>query len=173
MQRGVEWDVLNATVRARLGAMASNGKQVVLLTQSYASPSTTRLIGEFTQQYPNTVHVTYDAIGADAALDAYESKYGVRALADFDFSKADLIVSFGADFLADWQGGGYDGGYAKGRVPKAGKMSRHVQFEANMSLTGANADKRVPLSPAAQKVSLAHLYARLNFPRRQAVPWIA
>ena len=31
-----------------------------------------------------------------------------------DFSKADVIVSVGADFLGDWQGGGYDASYAKG-----------------------------------------------------------
>ena len=106
-------------------------------------------------------HVTYDAISADAALDAYQAKYGERALADYDFSKAGLIVSFGADFLGDWQGGGYDTGYTKGRAPKNG-MSRHVQFESNMTLTGANADKRVAVSPAVQKVALAHLYAKLN-----------
>jgi molybdopterin-containing oxidoreductase family iron-sulfur binding subunit len=29
-----------------------------------------------------------------------------RALVDYDFSKASLIVSVGADFLGDWQGGG-------------------------------------------------------------------
>lgn len=32
-----------------------------------------------------------------------------------------------------------------------GKMSRHVQFESNMSLSGANADKRVPVTPSQQK----------------------
>jgi molybdopterin-containing oxidoreductase family iron-sulfur binding subunit len=42
--------------------------------------------------------------------------YGERALVDYDFSKASLIVSVGADFLGDWQGGGY--GYTQGRVPK-------------------------------------------------------
>ena len=41
-------------------------------------------------------------------------------------------------------------------------MSHHVQFESNMSLTGANADRRNPMSPAQQKVALAQLYARLN-----------
>ena len=81
---------------------------------------------------------------------------------DYDFEKAEVIVSFGADFLADWQGGGYDSGYSKGRVPKNGKMSKHVQFEANMSLTGANADTRVPLTPMQQKIALAQLYAKLN-----------
>lgn len=28
-------------------------------------------------------------------------------------SKSEVIVSVGADFLGDWQGGGFDSGYAK------------------------------------------------------------
>ena len=80
----------------------------------------------------------------------FKIAYGIRALADYDFSKAEVIVSVGADFLGDWQGGGYDASYAKGRMPKNGKMSRHIQFEANMSLSGANADKRVPVTPSQQ-----------------------
>jgi molybdopterin-containing oxidoreductase family iron-sulfur binding subunit len=77
---------------------------------------------------------------------------------DYDFSKASLIVSVGADFLGDWQGGGYDSGYAQGRIPKNGKMSRHFQLEANMTLSGAAADKRLPMSTANQKQSLVHIY---------------
>lgn len=158
----VEWEVLDATVKAKLAGLQASGKEVALLTQTYASPSTSRLVAAFKEAYGNTRHVTYDAISEDAALSAFENKYGERALADYHLEKADLIISFGADFLGDWQGGGYDSGYSKGRVPKNGKMSRHVQFESNMSLTGANADKRIPLSPAKQKVALAHLYAKLN-----------
>src|SRR5690606_8795726 len=55
--------------------------------------------------------------------------------------------------------GGFDSAYAKGRIPTEGKMSRHIQFESNMSLTGANADKRVPLTPTQQKKALAKLYS--------------
>ena len=29
------------------------------------------------------------------------------------FLKQETIVSVGADFLGDWQGGGYDSGYSK------------------------------------------------------------
>jgi molybdopterin-containing oxidoreductase family iron-sulfur binding subunit len=158
----IEWEALDAGMKSRLGTLSASGKQIALLTQTYASPSTKRLIGQFAGAFSNVRHITYDPVSSDAALEAYQAKYGERALADYDFSKADLIVSFGADFLGDWQGGGYDSGYARGRVPKNGRMSRHVQFESNMSLTGANADKRVPLSPAGQKVALAHLYAKLN-----------
>ncbi|MBO6533443.1 MAG: TAT-variant-translocated molybdopterin oxidoreductase [Muricauda sp.] len=159
----VDWNVLDATVKAKLNALKGSGQQVVLLTQTYASPSTAKLIAEFKAAYGDNVnHVVYDAISEDAALNAYQKAYGERALADYDFEKADLIVSFGADFLGDWQGGGYDSGYAKGRVPKNGKMSRHIQMESNMSLTGANADKRYPMTPTQQKIALAKLYGKLN-----------
>ncbi|MGB6154251.1 MAG: TAT-variant-translocated molybdopterin oxidoreductase, partial [Pricia sp.] len=158
----IEWSALDAAVKSKLGSLGNSGQQVAVLTQTYASPSTQRLMGDLKAAYGNVNHVTYDAISEDAALTAYEGKYGERALADYNFEEAELIVSFGADFLGDWQGGGYDSGYAKGRIPKEGKMSRHIQFEANMSLSGANADKRVPLTPMLQKVALAQLYAKLN-----------
>ncbi|NNK10849.1 MAG: TAT-variant-translocated molybdopterin oxidoreductase [Flavobacteriaceae bacterium] len=157
-----EWAVLDASVKAKLGALNGSGKQAVFLTQTYASPSTEKLIAEFIAANPNAKHITYDAISEDAALDAFEMTFGERALADYHFEKADLIVSFGADILSDWQGGGYDAGYSRGRVPKNGKMSRHIQFEANMSLSGANADQRVPLKPSEQKKALAALYGMLN-----------
>ncbi|WP_438710317.1 TAT-variant-translocated molybdopterin oxidoreductase [Aquimarina muelleri] len=152
----VSWDVLDKEVIAKLNSIG--GKQIVLLTQTYASPSTSKLISEFKTKYQNVKHVVYDAISNSEALDAYQAMFGERALADYDFSKANTIVSVGADFLGDWQGGGYDSGYAKGRVPKNGKMSKHIQFEANMSLSGANADKRIQATPSQQKQVLAALY---------------
>ncbi len=159
----VDWKVLDATVKAKLGSLKGSNKQIALLTQTYASPSTDRLIAEFKAEYGENVnHVVYDAVSQDAALNAFNAAYGERALADYNFEKADLIVSFGADFLADWQGGGYDGGYAKGRIPKNGKMSKHIQLESNMSLTGGNADKRYPMTPTQQKNALAKLYGKLN-----------
>ncbi len=144
----VAWSDIDKGVIAAL----NGGKKAVLLTQTFASPTTDKLIAEFTGRFPNASHVVYDAAGEQDALDAFELKYGRRALADYDFSKAEVIVSVGADIVGDWQGGGYDTGYGKSRIPKNGKMSRHIQFEANMSLSGANADKRVPTTPSQQKL---------------------
>lgn len=144
----VSWSELDASMAQKMNAMA--GKDVVLLTQTFASPSTSKLISEFIAKYPNVRHVVYDTVSDSDALDAFQNKYGTRALPDYDFSKADVIVSVGADFLGDWQGGGYSRSYAKGRVPQNGKISRHIQFEANMTLTGAKADKRVPATPKQQ-----------------------
>ena len=142
------WEDFDTAVASKLTEMV--GKDIVLLTQTFASPSTSKLIADFKNKYPNIRHVTYDTVSSSEALDAFQAKYGTRALADYDFSKAEVIISVGADFIGDWQGGGYEASYAKGRIPTKGKMSRHIQFEANMTLSGANADKRVPVTPSQQ-----------------------
>ncbi|MGB1230733.1 MAG: TAT-variant-translocated molybdopterin oxidoreductase, partial [Winogradskyella sp.] len=158
-ETAISWETFMSETGAKLDSLSGGDKDIVLLTQTLASPSTYKLIAEFTEKYGNVRHVSYDAISDSAALDAYQAKYGSRGLANYDFSKAMTIVSVGADFLGDWQGGGFDAGYAKGRVPVKGKMSRHIQFESNMSLSGANADTRVPLTPSQQKQVLAKLYS--------------
>jgi molybdopterin-containing oxidoreductase family iron-sulfur binding subunit len=155
----ISWSDFDAETTAKLTSIAAANKDIVLLTQTYASPSTSKLVSEFSEKYGNVRHVVYDAVSESAALDAYQAKYGERALANYDFAKAMTIVSVAADFLGDWQGGGFDSGYSKNRVPDHGKMSRHIQFESNMSLSGANADKRVPLTPTEQKLALAKLYS--------------
>jgi MoCo/4Fe-4S cofactor protein with predicted Tat translocation signal len=152
------WSEVDARIKASLiDAKAKNG-QIVLLTNTLASPSTEKLIADFIAKNPNTQHIIYDAVSESAALDAFESVYGERALADLDFSKANTIVSVGADFLGDWQGGGFDSGYAKGRIPQNGMMSKHFQFESNMTLSGASADKRIAMSEANQKQALVKIY---------------
>jgi molybdopterin-containing oxidoreductase family iron-sulfur binding subunit len=152
------WIDVDSKIKSSLADAKTKGGQVVLLTNTLASPSTEKLIAEFLGKNPNAKHVVYDAVSESEALDAFETVYGERALVDYDFSKASLIVSVGADFLGDWQGGSFDSGYAQGRIPKNGKMSRHFQLEANMTLSGAAADKRVAMSTANQKQALVHIY---------------
>ena len=152
------WNEVHAKVKASLVEAKAKGGQVVVLTNTTASPSTDKLISDLATKYTNVKHIIYDAISDSNALDAFQAVYGFRGLANYNFADADTIVSVGADFLGDWQGGGYDAGYAKGRVPKNGKMSKHIQIEANMSLAGANADKRIPLTIANQKLALVKLY---------------
>lgn len=157
-QKDSTWTAVDNKIKSSLTEAKTAGKQVVLLTNTLASPSTEKLISEFLAQNPNGKHIVYDAVSSSAALDAFETKYGERALVDYDFSKASVIVSLDADFLGDWQGGSYDSGYAKGRIPNKGKMSKHIQMEANMTLSGAAADKRIPMNTAAQKQALVHIY---------------
>ncbi len=156
------WVDVDSKLKSSLADAKAKGGQVVLLTNTLASPSTEKLIAEFLGKNPNAKHVIYDAVSESETLDAFETVYGERALVDYDFSKASVIVSVGADFLGDWQGGNYGSSYAKGRIPQGPKgnqkISRHFQLESNMTLSGAAADKRIALSTANQKQALVLIY---------------
>ncbi|MBC7523791.1 MAG: TAT-variant-translocated molybdopterin oxidoreductase [Flavobacterium sp.] len=157
--KSTSWSEVDAKIKTNLDEAKTSGKQVVLLTNTLASPSTEKLITEFISKNPTAKHVVYDAVSESSALDAYETVYGERGLVDYDFSKATgVIVSLNADFLGDWQGGGFDAGFAQVRVPKSGKMTKHFQFESNMTLSGAASDKRIPMTVANQKQALVKIY---------------
>lgn len=156
----VTWKTFNDAVKKDLDTVGD--KSIVFLTQTFASPSTLKVIEDFKAKYPNTQHITYDAVSEHGTLEAFKAMYGVRALPNYDFSKAQAIVSVGADILGDWQGGGFDASYAKSRVPQNGKMSKHIQFEANLTTSGANADKRVPVKPSAQIQVLLEIYNQVT-----------
>ena len=161
----VSWDDFNNQIKGNLENLINDNKRIVLLTQTQCSPTTKLILDKFLSKYSNIEHIEYDTISSSSALDAFENIYGIRALADYDFSKAETIVSVDADFLSDWQGGSYSSGWSKTRVPNAANnnsMSYHIQFESNMTLSGANADNRVPANPSELKKILAHIYARLS-----------
>lgn len=162
-QGGELWQQLDTKAITALEKAKTEGKQIVMLSQTLASPSSYALIELLKEKYPTFKLVEYDTISEEATLRAFEKRCGLRAIPDYDFSKAKLIVSFDADFLGDWNGGGYEAGYAQGRIPsKANGMSRHIQLEANLSLTGANADERIALTPQQLKVALAQFYIFLT-----------
>tara|TARA_B100001057_G_scaffold395801_1_gene405406 strand:- start:2648 stop:5704 length:3057 start_codon:yes stop_codon:yes gene_type:complete len=161
----ISWQNFNLSVKADLSRLLSENKKVVLLTQSFASPTTEKIINNFIQKYSNIQHVVYDAVSNSSALDAFENSYGKRALADYDFSLSNTIISIDADFMNDWQGGNYSSGWSKNRVPNEDNnftMSYHLQFESNMTLSGANADNRVMARPHQLKQVLQSIYFSLR-----------
>ena len=139
----------------------ASGKRIVLLSQSYASPTFKKLFAEFKAKYPTAELITYDAIPYAAALDAAQEVFGQRALPVYDLGKSQLVVSFNADFLGDYNASSLEVSYAAARKPGE-NMLRHIQVESNMSLTGANADSRYRLKPSAVFKTLVEVYKGLN-----------
>lgn len=133
------------------------GKRIVLLSHSFASPTFKKLFSEFKAKYPTAELVTYDAYPYAAALDAAQEVFGTRALPVYDLRGTELVVSFQADFLGDYNGGGLESSYAAARKPGP-NMLRHIQVESNMSLTGANADERFRLKPSQVNKTLVEVY---------------
>lgn len=116
------------------------------------------------------------AIGASAPLvfDLYTSFHGYRLLKNtsqalfnqaelpiYDLGQADMIFSFGSNFLGTWLSSTrYGLEYGRFRGQSLGKRGYLVQLEPRMSMTGAKADRWVPLRPGSEAM-VAQAIARL------------
>ena len=141
------------------------GKAIVLLTSTVHSPSTLQLISAFIAKYPGSRHVQYDAVSYTGMLLANEASYGKRALPAYRFDKAKTIVSLGADFLGTWLSATeYSKQYASNKKIKGDnpELSRHIQFESMMSITGSNADDRYTHRPSETGMVALALLAKLS-----------
>jgi MoCo/4Fe-4S cofactor protein with predicted Tat translocation signal len=142
-------------------AKAISSGDIRILTSSIISPSTKAVVAEFSAKYPNTKHVTYDAVSYSALISANKNVFGKAVVSSYDFSKAKTIVAVACDFLGTWLlPVEFAKQYSKGRkVSKENPvMSKHYNFESNMSLTGANADERYMVKPSEYGKVIAALY---------------
>ncbi len=157
----ISWQSIDQEITDKLKSFGSG--RIVILSPTVISPSTRKAIEEFKVTYPSAEWVVYDTISAAALLDANEANFGTRSLPSYHFDKASLIVGFNADFLGNWlMPVKYARDYAKGRkLMGANSMSRHIQFESYMSLTGSNADTRVPMKPSEELGILLNLFNEL------------
>ena len=164
MKKGVaiDWKTADAEIIAKLNEIKNSGGKIAILSSTIISPSTKKLIADFSAAYGNVVHVQVDAVSYSGMLDANEASFGLRALPAYNFAKAEVIVSFGADFLGNWLNVDYATEYAGARNPKNGKMAKHYQVESTLSLTGSNADERIQIKPSEQAGLLSNLYSALN-----------
>lgn len=156
-----DWEAIDSEIMQLLTKLDKEKKDIVLLSNSIISPAGQEIIQEFQKKYPKVRWVQYDTISSSGILDANQVCFDIRAIPSYRFDKADLIVSFGADFLGTWISPiEFTKQYTAARSLTGGqtKLVKHIQFESGMSLTGSNADKRIPIKPSQEKIILANLY---------------
>ncbi len=151
----IDWSGLDTEMKAALASAAS----IRIVSNTVISPSTQRAINELSAKYAGKVnHVQYDAVSY-AGL----AKANGGAVPFYDFSKAKTIVSIAADFLGSWvMPAAFTSQYAQTRKPENGWLSKHYQFESNMSLTGSNSDHRTPIRPSQEGLVAAALYSAIT-----------
>ncbi|MFC2112412.1 Fe-S-cluster-containing hydrogenase [Bacteroidota bacterium] len=157
----ISWDEADKEISSMLKEINLHGGKIVLLSSTVISPSTESVLKKFQQKFRGADLVWYDASSASGILQANKTSFGKASIPSYRFDKADLIVSFGADFLGTWLSPAeYTAQYVSGREikPDAPEMSKHYQFETGMSVTGSNADVRIKIKPSDERLILAGLY---------------
>jgi len=156
-----EWDKFDEIVKRNL--LKAKGSNNYIITSSTTSPSEIRLIQEYANEF-GAKHIAYDSVSRSASAKANEITHGSFTLSEYDFEKANVVVSIGADFLGTWGNSvSHSKTYSKRRkTGHSDGMNKHYHFENTMSLTGSNADHRFTASHAEQKSILLALFSKVT-----------
>ena len=94
-------------------------------------------------------------------MEASKNLLGVAKIPYFDLANADVVFSFGANFVETWLSPvSYADSYGVMRQGHTGRRGYFVQFEERMSQTAASADEWFPINPGSEAL-LAQGFGRL------------
>lgn len=163
------WSSVDSEIRSALAKIKAKNGKVILVSNSIISPSTYDSIAAIAAASGSTLeketfqHIQYDAQSYAGIRKANLKSFGEAFIPDYDFSKAKTIVSVGADFMNSWlMPTQFAAQYIATRNPDGESMSKHFQFEANMSITGSNADERGMIKPSQEANVLAYILKGLG-----------
>lgn len=162
-----------------------SANKVVLVSHTVTGPSMLTAVNHLREMVgaDKFQHIQYDAVSYAGIRESHKLAFGLTVqpegaasaegaeapapvadpnapgiIPNYDFSKAKTIVSVGADFLNSWlMPTVFAPQYAVGRNPDNKWMSKHFQFESNMSITGSNADVRAMIKPSEQANVLSYI----------------
>jgi len=101
---------------------------------------------------PPVIYSLGDELEGRAALaQSSQQMFGAKAIPLFDIANADVVFSFGANFLETWLSPvHYARAYGQMRRGPLGKRGYVVQLEPRLSSTAASADEWVPVHPGTE-----------------------
>ena len=147
------WDQVIAVVGEALG---SHAPDEISFLMGETPDHLFDLVSELTSALSAPQPIRYGALSLFEAREtlrkATESVFGQAELPYFDLAGADVIFSFGANFLETWLSPvANTRGYAEMRQGAVtGHRGMLVQFEPRMSMTASKADEWVPIKPGTE-----------------------
>ncbi len=146
----ITWEKALATINDKLNGL--KGEEIAFLTGG-VSGHVKVLLKNYLDVLGSKNHYAYEAVSPAVVRASNKKAYGVE-MPRLHLDKAKVIVSFGADFLGAWVSPvHFSQQYAqfrKGNRPEGRGVL--VQIESKMTLTGANADRWIPIRPGTEGI---------------------
>jgi Fe-S-cluster-containing dehydrogenase component/anaerobic selenocysteine-containing dehydrogenase len=157
------WEEAQKAMIRALSDARSDGKSVLFLTGAIISPTQKALINDLKLAVPNLYHASWEPGVSHAEALASAALFGKAVIPRLHFDRANVIVSLQSDFLgADEKAPVFIRDFSAPRaITQPGEsMNRLWVIEGGMTLTGANADKRLQVRPS-KMAALAFALARI------------
>lgn len=147
--RIIGWPEAEGRLHGALKEAKAAGKPVLLISGAVVSPARKALLAGLKAALPALEHLAYEPAAGDAIEEAAQASFGQSVEVLPRLAKAQVILSLGADFLNGDDPEALAAWGAKRRLKDAHEtINRLWVLEGTLTLTGTNADQRVPVSPA-------------------------
>jgi anaerobic selenocysteine-containing dehydrogenase len=148
----MDWD---AAIKVVADALQNTRPSEIAFLLGMAPDHLFDLVSDLTQALGAPAPLRFGGLslfeGRASLMKATANLFGQAALPYFDLSGADLVLSFGANFLETWLSPvAFTRGFARMRQGQDGKRGYLVQFEPRLSQTGAKADEWIPIQPGTE-----------------------
>lgn len=165
----IPWEEANKLLNDALKAASAKGKnRVAFLGQAHQGPTLRKITEAWLAAYQSNRGIFYEAITDTPARDAAEMCFGRRDLPVYHLDKAEVLISFGADFNETWRSPVELGRqYGEFRAPKTrqGKLSVGYSYYVSprFNVTAARCDEWVSVPPGAEAaIALSVLHVVLS-----------
>ncbi|HAD59575.1 MAG TPA: molybdopterin oxidoreductase [Planctomycetaceae bacterium] len=140
------WDEFDRMLEQRVaGHREQQGSGLAIIHEASSSPTRQRLLKEFRKRMPEALICELDPARVHTAKAAASTVFGRDVRVQRHFDKARIIACFDADpFQEDVDSAQMIQGWSKSRSPDGAWMNRLYCVESRVSLTGSNADHRLP-----------------------------
>lgn len=146
------------------------GEGFRILMESSASPSLEAEVRKLLRALPRTVVHRFDPVSRDPVYEATARAFGQELQPVYDFTRPSFILSVSGDFLGDMPGAlRYSRDYTEQRR-RSSYATRLYSIECVWTLTGAHADKRLPVHPDQILPALLYILYRAGLHAEVPVP---
>ncbi len=156
------WATLDQEIAVALGRIKAAGKAIRVIAPPDLGPTASAALEKFLAAFPGARRVNHEPPAQEAIASAHLATHGLRIIPRYHLDRAEIIVGIEADFLGTWLSPvAFTRAYVKGRDLGARRMSRHIQLEGKLSITGTSADRRHTMAPSDTIPVLAAVARRL------------
>ncbi|ASV11193.1 hydrogenase [Leptospira santarosai] len=146
-----DWTTVDAKVKA---ALAANKGKTVVVTKPLDSPSTKSIIGDFLKNVGGGKHYEISLTSAEEVVSKGQAaSYGKALIPNYHFDLANVILSIDCDFMGNWLSPEeHQKDFSKRRNLRNGAkdVNFYVAAESIPTMSGSNADLRLPIRPGDQ-----------------------
>ncbi|HWQ70316.1 MAG TPA: molybdopterin-dependent oxidoreductase [Patescibacteria group bacterium] len=151
----LSWHDAEGWLAVRLKELRAHRQEIVWLTP-HLTGALDQLIDRWLRAFGSQRRLRYEPFAYEAIKAANKLLFGLEAIPTYDLQSSQLIFSFGSDFLDTWISPVmYSREFAAMRTCEAGHMGRFIFIGPRRSLTAANADRWVSVSPGSEGIMAA------------------